>query len=564
MHVPTRVGFISTILAGIVIALAGCATRTQDVSRRTLSIGVLEQNVSAALLGGKPAEAREPLAAALRTQPENGYLHLLNGLSYQTEDGSLQSLELAKVGYDAAVKLAPDHFWSHYLAGVLALELKNYAEAAGHFSKAILNDPGRPQAFLGLAISAYFADDQDVAQVAADRALTLGGDDPLALRTVAFVAAARGERGRLEAVLKKARAVPMAALDLDLHKSRLSQLLRTAALEQGPGDSKQQQAKRQPAAVAGPKANENTNQVMIEVTLLLNQDCSVQNAGMNLLDGLTVQFGLENLTQARSAAGAPNSFSKVFTTAIKVPCITYSLNLFNTKSDYYRVVARPSLVAYVGKPSEFFIGSTVNVGVIGPALAALKPIDVGTSVRITPSEITTNHARFRVEITRSFFAAESAGTFPQSLTTFKQTVNATAEVDFGRTLILSALYEGVSSRGSSKTPVLGDVPGVNTFFNSRTSKERRDVALVLVTPRLADSVETDTREFRGDTLNRLLALWKDLVDPASNLDVIVGTIGKKHETSKLFRGRTGDLRLPSVSDPATVRSVVKETLAQIN
>jgi type II secretory pathway component GspD/PulD (secretin) len=49
----------------------------------------------------------------------------------------------------------------------------------------------------------------------------------------------------------------------------------------------------------------------------------------------------------------------------------------------------------------------------------------------------------------------------------------------GKTLILSGLYEGVDLGGCSKTPGVGDVPGVDTLFNARHRQERRDVALVL-------------------------------------------------------------------------------------
>jgi len=60
--------------------------------------------------------ARKSLADALRTHPKAGQFHLLNG------SGSLHSLGLAKVGYDAAVKFAPGSFCSHCLAGAAALD----------------------------------------------------------------------------------------------------------------------------------------------------------------------------------------------------------------------------------------------------------------------------------------------------------------------------------------------------------------------------------------------------------------------------------------------------------
>jgi Tfp pilus assembly protein PilF len=563
----TRI-FIRTIQVSMVVALAGCAAQTHDVLRPSASGDKSLQNISAALLEGKPAVARETLAAALRSQPQNGYFHLLNGLSYQIEDSSLQSLDLAKVGYDAAVKFAPGHFWSHYLAGSVGFDRHDYAEAAEHFCRAILDDPSRPQAFLGLAISAYFAGDLGVAHAAADRALTLEPKDPLALRTAAYIAAARGERGRLDAVLTKAKTVPIAAQDLALHKTRLTQLLRTASLApwqvEWKEDSDKKQLDSQSAQSTGPKENAGPNQVMVEITLLLNQGSNTQNTGINLLDGLTSQFGLDYLIEKKVQSGAPDSLSRILTTALHVPQITYSLNLFNRKSDFYRVIARPSLVASVGQQSEFFIGRTLTVGVSGINLGTLIPVDVGTNIKVLLIESTPDHAKFKVDVLRSFFAQETGNsTFQQSLTTFKQVVAATAEVEFGKTLILSGLYEGVEVGSLSKTPGLGDIPGVDAFFNARTRTDRRDVALVLVTPRLPGPLETGTREFRGDTLSRLLSLWKDLIDPTANMDAIIGTIERRYGMSKLFPAKVGDLRLPSVSNPDTVRSIIKDTMAQL-
>jgi Flp pilus assembly protein TadD len=549
------------MLAGVQILLAGCAAPTQSVYRSPSSVDAFGRDITSQLLDGKPAEARENLAAALRSQPQNGYLHLLNGLSYQLEDDSLQSLDLAKVGYDAAVKFAPGHFWSQYLDGSAALSHLNYVEAAEHFSRAIMVDPDRPEAFLGLAISAYYAGDLRVARVAADRALALAPADPLTLKTVAYVAAAQGDYARLNLALKNAEAIPTTARDPGIHKTRLAKLLRTAAIEQEMVTPEVNQTQNQPTPDASTTESVNLSQVMVEVTLLLSQNSNARNRGINLMDGLTLQFNLEHLTENRWATGTPETFSRAFTTALKVPQITYSLNLFNTRDDYYRVIARPSLVASVGQESSFFIGRTVTVGVSGINMGSLQPVDVGTSVKVTPTEITRDHAIFKVDVTRSFFAQESGGTFSQSLTTFKQTVTATVSVDFGKTLILSGLYEGVNVGGSSKTPVLGDIPVVDTLFNARTNTERRDTALVLVTPRIAGFLDTESREFRGDTLKKLLSLWKRLIDPSSNLDAIGDKLEGKF--SRNFHTKAGDLKLPPVSDPETVRSVIKDTLAQL-
>jgi tetratricopeptide (TPR) repeat protein len=572
--------WVKFLCATVLVGLAGCAHQSTDAARA--SAEALKRRFPATVVD-HPAAARAQVAAALRLQPQNGYLHLLNGLTYQLQSGSLQSLALAKVGYDAAVKFAPNHYWSHYLAGSVALQTSNYAEAAEHFSAAILQDPSRPAALIGLAVSRYLAGDLAVARAAAQEALALAPENPWAWRTALYVAAAGGERQRLQSLLAQAGNIPAVAQTIEPHRRRLENLLHTAALLQVQDANPYKPMQPQPwmippasagaagaarggslGASTGPAAGSAFNQVMIEVTLLLNQSQVDNNTGINLLDGLAVQFGAEYSTTDNIISGAPDTATRVLTSNVRIPDITYSLNLFNTRDDYYRVLARPSLVAYLDKPSEFFIGRQVNVGVSGINIGALQPVDVGTSVKITPSEITPQRTKFTVEVTRSFVTTNAGGTFQQSLTTFKQVVSATADVEFGKTLVLSGLYEGVDVGSSSKTPGIGDLPVLDTLFNSRTHTDRRDVALVLVTARLPALVQTGPREFRGETLKRLLTLWNNLIEPTSDIDAIIGAVGEHPRNSKLFRPKSGDVRLEPVSEPAMLKEVIAETIAQLN
>lgn len=552
---------VSIIHLNLLIALGGCATQSHKAGSLSATEDMRERSISAALQEGKPDVARELIAAALRTEPQNGYFHLLNGLSYQLKDGSQHSVELAQVGYDAAVKFAPGYFWSHYFSGLARLERKDYPAAAEQFSWAILDNPDRPHAFAGLAVSAYYAGDLGVARVAAERALALAPEDPMILRTAAYVAAAGGDKGYLTALLEKVKALPVSARDFETDSPRLSQLLRTAVLAQGETSPGNQQLQWQSPSVAGPATSEYPKQVMIEVTLLLSQDTTKHSIGINLLDGLTLQFGFDYQTERNYNSATGNIFSRVITTALAVPQITYSLNLFNTHDDFYDVVVRPSLVASLGEQSEFFIGRTLSVGIGGINTGTLQTIDVGTSVKITPMEITRERTKFRVDTIRSFFMPDSSGTFTESVTTFKQSVGATVEVDFGKTLILSGLYEAVNVGWISKTPVLGDIPVANTLFNERSKTQSRDAAIVLVTPRLPGNIETGTHEFRTETLSRVLSLWKDLVDPLANTDALIDKLGGK--ISKYFRPQSGDLKLPSADDSNTVRLAINETIGRL-
>ena len=537
-------------LAAALVTLTACAATTQHADIDRQGVASLDA-VVAALESGRPADARTALAPQLRAEPQNGYLHLLNGLSYELEEHTPQSLDLASVGYDAATRFAPGFYWAHYHGGALALERQQYADAANQFAEAILSDPALPQAFLGLAVSAYYGGDLEVAVRAVDRAMSLEPNDPLVLRTAAFIAASTGNRETLDRVVQTASAAPAAAAELDRQRSRLEQLLRTAYVTQSvAGDVA--------SSTAGGDAS--PHQVMIEVTLLLSQSTRARHTGINLLDGLTLQFGGSRQSLDTHVSPGPDIKSVATTAALAIPQITYSLNLFNTTDDFYEVVARPSLVAFVGETSQFFIGRTVTIGVSGVNLGSLQPVDVGTSVKVTPIEITSKTAKFRVDTGRSFLAQNTSGTFEQTLTTFKQTVAATVEVDFGKTLILSGLYEGVDVGGSSKVPGLGDVPVVDLAFNNRAHTTRQDAALVLVTPRIAGTLNTDSREFRSESLDRALQLWNTFVEPTSDLDAITTTLRGKWRP---YHPLLGDLRLPKASDAATLGATLADTVSRL-
>ena len=563
-------------------ALGGCATPTPWGDTSQARGRVTRNDIAAALQNDRPETARPLLTAALRAEPQNGYLHLLNGLSYQLADASQQSAALAQVGYDAAVKFAPGYFWSHYYAGLAQFDRHDFPAAAEQFALAILDRPDAPEAFAGLAASAYYAGDLGVAEVAANRVLALAPQDPQALRTSAYVAAARGDRQQLATVIERAHALP--SNELPAQVPRLSRLLRSAALaspeeRRPPGTatlaaegtaqpSRPSRGAERPQVAPAPRApggrepaGRALQQVMVEVTLLLSQDVTKHTLGINLLDGLKLQFGAENRTERNRSTGSADTFSRVITTALTVPQITYSLNLFNTHDDFYDVVARPSLVASLGEQSEFFIGRTLSVAVSGINTGVLQTIDVGTAVKLTPLEIDAERTKFRIDTVRSFFVPTPSGTFTESVTAFKQTVGATAEVEFGKTLILSGLYEAVNVGWTSKVPGIGDLPVVNLLFNERSKSQSRDAAIVLVTPRLAGTLDTGAGEFRAATLNRLLSLWKELVDPLANLDAVTDRLRGKISDS--FRPQPGDLSLPAASDPKVARQAIDETLGRL-
>ena len=153
---------------------------------------------------------------------------------------------------------------------------------------------------------------------------------------------------------------------------------------------------------------------------------------------------------------------------------------------------------------------------------------------MTPVEITPTGTRVRVETGRSFVTADPAGTFAEALTTFTQKVAATAEIRFGETLVLSGLSETVDDKTYSKTPVLGDIPVVGRLFHESNLTERRDSVLMLVTP--SRPLALPGRPFaRSDQVQRMIALWTQIIDPASNADAVTNQLSQMRMFTRMNR-----------------------------
>lgn len=297
------------------------------------------------------------------------------------------------------------------------------------------------------------------------------------------------------------------------------------------------------------------DQVSVDVAIILSQTSQKDSIGMNLLDGLQAQYGFQNQHTKSSTDGA-GSVSRTITDAITIPQLTYNLNLFNRFGQSYQVVARPMLTAYRGEPADFFVGRSAKVAIGGINVATLENIDIGTDVKVTPLEIDAGRTKLKIEVTRSFLSAEPAGTFNESLNTWRQTVSTTVEVDFGSTLILSGLSESVRDSSLSKTPVLGDAPIVGSLFNKRITTNKRDAVLILVTP---SPVRTFAARAwaRPVEVERLIAFWDTVVAPGSDMAAIT----RQLEHARLFtHARREDARLTWPELPRDEGEIVKDLL----
>lgn len=527
------------LLAALILALptapaAARKPKDQLSDLAALNIPSLQDRGAQALRGGDAGTAIAAFAEIASRQPRDASSQALLGLSYHMA-ASVQpeAMDMALAGYDLAIRAEPGQFWPSAMAGRAAFEGGRYGDALAHFSRALLLRPNDARLVSAVAASAYMSGDAGLASVAAERAVALSErPEATTLKVAALAMAASGD-----AVAARRHAAALAAAypqDAAPTAARVGELLQTAPLD------------APVAAEAGEAAPVETapDQISVDVAIILSQNTARERTGLNLLDGLRLQYGVGRAVTRTSDRAGSDSYQRVITGSITVPQLNYNLNIFNRGGQMYSVVARPQLTAYKGEQSEFFIGRSLKVAVNGVNSSSLEQIDIGIEMKVTPIEITATGTRVKIETGRSFLTADPAGTFSEALTTFRQKVVATAEIKFGETLLLSGLNESVDDRTYSKTPLLGELPIVGNAFNERNKTQRRDAVMVLVTPSRTTALPGRPWA-RAESVERLAKFWTQVVDPLT--DAAASQARLRH--MRLFsRMAKGDVAVP-FSDP---------------
>ena len=540
---PRRV--VSVVVTWCALWASGCASVGDAESSRTPVTAAAPSALVAvqALRAGQVEAAREAALDWVARDPRAAAGHWLLAVAHHLR-GDGADVELAASGYDVAQRHAAHGFWPHYLGGVAALQRQQNLSALDLLAQAVAAEPDNAWGLEAFAAAAYLQGEMPLALAAARRALRLDPHAQAAWRTGLLTLAAVGD----EAGLRRWREQRGAWSEDSSLRQRAEQLLRIALSEGATAPAEAPGGEAADGAPANPP-----DQVTVDVVLMLADERKSSALGVNLLDSLQIQFGASRETTG--TRGQP--LSTAITRRLRIPEISYSLNIANRGGRRYYMLARPSLTAFSGQPSSFFVGEQLFVQVSGINSAQLEKIDVGVSLKIQPSEVRADGARFKVEADRSFFSDQGVSTFSQQLSTFKQSVSATADVKYGQTLVLSGLSESVNDGSTSGVPVLGDLPGGNLLLNRRTQLERQRSVLILVTPSQPVGLVTPSAG-RSEAVERLARLWDRVIEPEHGLKGLAQRFDKR---LSYHRPVVGDVQVRDLRDPR-LRAAVLDALGR--
>ena len=558
----------------------------------------------------KLEEASVLINQALQLKIDKSYFHLLNGLIYHlmARQGKQANYDLASQGYAMAIRFDPGNWMARYFLGRLRIDEGKYDSAVPEFAEALMIQPEDPQVLNSLMYAAYRNGAPDIAAGAMSALESTGKlEGELLLRNAAIVSAALGQDEKAAELLERLRKGGMDARALAHVERRIADWKRFHRQKQsakpaeaiktqfggadasgaapgapggfgapaGGGGFGAEATAGAPAAPGAPGAAEpapispNAKMVVVDVVLISTEETISAQRGVNLLNGLQLQFGSSTkpaYSRERGRTGdtatTAGSYTDTVTRLITIPAISYSLNIFNAANQRNEVLARPSLVALTGRPSEFFSGVELNA-VSNPGGQGSNPIsiqkEIGVQLTVTPNLLADGRLQMTVIAQRTFIKTPNAdATFQQKLETTKNKVSANVVMRYGETLILGGLSEKESGNTRDGVPLLQDVPLLQYLFSRRTSSDFQKSVLILITPRPAEYAyqPEKARQEYEKTLSEderpiasLRARYSDWFKPYPNW----ASVFHQLQENSLYREfRTGDVDLESWSDMRSV------------
>lgn len=464
---------------------------------------------------------------AVKTDISSSQLHFLNAYAYhqRARQGESGLFPLAEQGYQQAVQFDPTNLAARYYQGLMYLDQRDYPRAQASFAEAALFTTNDPELLYNLAVASYYAKDPKTAANALEklRALRDGSpDDPRTMRAMAIVRAALNQPEEAREFAGRFRKVATSRGEADWVDQRtqswsdlysrggmqLAQFGPPAAAPSGPGPGGAGQrggsafpapGGLQPPAPRGPGDFVETQMALVDVVILSTEEDNSTAMGVNLLQGLRVQFGNPTSSTPAFSRARSSTFdnlnrnndvnTRVVTRQISIPAITYTLNIANSNSRNSEVVARPTLVALGGQPSQFFSGTDIVGAAVSGGLGSAVQIqkEVGIRLGVLPEFLPDNLIKLQVTAERTFLTNPSSNVvFDFRLDTTKTLVSANVVLRYGETLILSGLTERDRDRNRDGVPLLQDVPLLQYMFSRRDTRDVFRSVLVLLTPRRAE------------------------------------------------------------------------------
>ncbi len=530
-------------------------------------------------------EASAKINQALRMRVDRSYYHLINGLIYhlQARQGKDATYDLAEQGYRQAIQFDNSNWQALYFAGMLNIDTAKFDVARRHLAQALYLHPDDPSLLNAFAYASYRSGVPDQAAGAINAMEAMGGAQTTTeLRNAAVIMAAVGETDKAQDYLTRLKnnGGNSQAMQVERRVSDWREIYsQPKMLKTQYGQVGQAQGYGLPMSTtkALPPTTPGTESkmVVVDVVLISTEEDFSSARGVNLLRGLQIQFGNGSTPayQSVSTDSGAGTATTTITRNISIPSIFYSLNIFNTNNARNEILARPTLVATAGYPSEFFSGIELNAVVSSnSANINSSPVniqkEIGTTLTVTPSFLDGGRIAMKVLAQRTFIKTpnDNLTGFTARVETSKSKVDASVVLRSGETLILGGLSEKEGENTRDGVPLLQDIPVIQYLFSRNTTRVFQKSTLILITPRPPQYVyqpENARQEYEKSLTEderpfaNLRARYADWFRPYPNWASVFHHL----QENPLYREfRTGDVALENWSDMRTLKDRLGKVL----
>lgn len=577
--------YISILL---VLLLTGCsltpktAVNLKDAqSLNSLLAGLNQENVLVqsakdaimALQKGDFEAANRALDKGIRQNPKNASLHFLNGLAYHLSSikGEAKALELAKAGYTLALKYDPENYWAAYFLAYVYLEQKKIKEAENTFAYGLLYAPEHQGLLEGIARASYLNHHPSLAKWASQK---LYENNPKKYhKMLALTRAATGDIKGAKALLKNRRLPSSLKRWEKLYgaKSLKTDVFGADDSEDMPLDLSGDDADpdQMDATAQNSKGETVPKMAFIDVVIIQTFESRVQNRGINLLDGLTSTLSGKLFEYSKSvgydSSGSVAQDSRLFAPSFSASSLKYNLNIFNDGVNKVDILARPSLLAVENKTSTFYSGSMFHVQLASTYTdGSVVDVPVGLELKVRPEFLSKDLMQISVSASRESIETDNIDVgFKTYSKTAKTSVDATAVIHFGETLILSGLTVNERQHVRSGVPLLKDIPIIQYLFSNESDLNTKKSVMILLTPRRASSAKgdvtkTDLEHLSSEEQKFVKELIKEqkIVRP-SNIEVITAHLSR----NQFYRAfQSFDLEIAYWNREDTIWGSIERTL----
>ncbi len=608
------------VLAIGIWLLSGCVTSVAPVQNTDdpIANGIPEDKITTEprrlaadgikfLDQGDLEAAKKSFNEALHVDSANSILNFFAGLTYHliALRGADANFSLARQGYERSIIIDPSNWIAYYHVGLLELDLRNYEAAQSRFAEALILNSGDPDLLYNMAYASYYVGDLPLAEGVLRRLRKLEPDSNRAGRASAMTFAALGDVSSANHfALSQISSQPdrnglqilgARLADWNRFHTRNQTLLAQAENDEVPtpepgwintlGRSTGKPAAapatevvteditKQDSTEDEKSAIDENQMVIVDVVIIRTEENNTTAKGVNLLNSLTLEFGSSSSSPAYQATYTGSktigSVTRAITSAITIPSITYSLNVANASDTRNEILARPTLTAMNGQPSEFFSGVTIKASTLpstagGTGDSISVDQDVGVKLSVTPTMLEDGRVTLVVGAERTFLNTPNTAYtgFTSALEISRTTVSANVAMNFGETLILSGLSEKEIEKTSDGVPFLQEIPLVQYLFNRKTTTDFNRSVLLLITPRLPEyvykkGVTDKIRPGENSALTEFRARYTDWFKPYPSW----ASIFNHMQDNSLYREfRTGDVSLERWETNSTLNNRLRRAL----